>query len=108
MIHPTQIHRAAAAQKIGNELAIAWEDGSESFFELERLRRYCPCASCGGEPDVLGRVIRPHNEYTPASFDLIAFEVVGGYALQPTWGDGHRSGIYSWNYLKRLSQIDDA
>lgn len=67
----------------------------------------CPCATCGGEPDVLGRVIRPQNEPTPAGFELIAYEVVGGYAIQPVWGDGHRTGIYSWNYLKRLAEVQE-
>ena len=46
-------------QKIGTELAIAWSDGQESYLPLEALRRACPCASCGGEPDFLGRVARP-------------------------------------------------
>ena len=48
--------RAANIQHIGNELAIRWEDGSESFIPLETLRRCCPCASCHGETDILGNV----------------------------------------------------
>ena len=36
---------------IGNELAIAWSDGSETYLGLEALRKACPCASCQGEPD---------------------------------------------------------
>ena len=50
-------------QQIGDELAIAWNDGTESFLKLELLRRACPCAACGGEPDVLGQVVRPHVSY---------------------------------------------
>jgi DUF971 family protein len=96
--HPT------ALQKIGAELAIAWSDGRETFLPLERLRRACPCASCGGEPDVLGRVIRPEVSLTPASFDLLAWETVGGYGIQPRWGDGHRSGIYTYAYLRKLGE----
>lgn len=88
---------------IGRELAIAWNDGEESFFDLELLRRACPCAACGGEPDVLGRVIRPNVSYAPSSFELASFHIVGGYAVQPRWGDGHDSGIYSFQYLKRLA-----
>lgn len=75
----------------------------ESYFPLEILRRACPCAGCGGEPDVLGRVVRPDVQYSAESFVLASFEFVGGYALQPAWGDGHRTGIYSWNYLRRLA-----
>ena len=49
-------------QQIGDELAIAWNDGTESFVKIELLRRACPCAACGGEPDVLGQVVRPRCE----------------------------------------------
>lgn len=91
-------------QPIGVELAIAWSDGVESYLPLEALRRACPCAACGGEPDVLGRVVRPAVSYTPASFELRGFAVVGGYAIQLTWGDGHGSGLYSFPYLRRLTE----
>ena len=43
-------------QPIGGELAIKWEDGSESFVSLEKLRRFCPCAGCKGEVDIMGTV----------------------------------------------------
>jgi DUF971 family protein len=92
------------AQLIGNELALAWNDETESYFALEFLRRACPCAACGGEPDVLGNVSRPRVNYTEKSFQLIGFDLVGGYALQPRWADGHSSGIYSFTYLRRLRQ----
>jgi DUF971 family protein len=95
------------AQLIGNELALAWNDETESYFALEFLRRACPCAACGGEPDVLGNVSRPRVNYTNQSFQLVGFDVVGGYALQPRWADGHSSGIYSFTYLRRLGQAAD-
>ena len=91
-------------QQIGNELAIQWNDGTESFLNLEFLRRACPCAACGGEPDVLGNIERPNVSYSPESFVLVGFELVGGYALQPRWRDGHATGIYSFTYLRRLGQ----
>ena len=89
-------------QQIGTELAIAWNDGAESFVPLELLRRACPCAVCGGEPDVLGHIARPRVTYTPQSFQLRTFQMIGGYALQPTWGDGHATGLFSFSYLQRL------
>jgi DUF971 family protein len=93
----------ANLQQIGNELAIQWNDGTESYFNLELLRRACPCAACGGEPDVLGNVLRPEVNYTEESFQLRSFDLVGGYAIQPRWRDGHNTGIYSFQYLRRLS-----
>ena len=90
-------------QPIGSELAIAWSDGAESYLPLEALRRACPCAACGGEPDVLGHVVRPQVVYTPESFILKGVAVVGGYALQPAWADGHGTGLYTFPYLRRLA-----
>ena len=96
-LEPTNI------QQIGRELAIQWNDGTESYFDLETLRRACPCAACGREPDVLGNIMRPDVSYSENSFELAGFDLVGGYALQPRWRDGHATGIYSFQYLRRLS-----
>jgi DUF971 family protein len=90
-------------QQIGSELAIQWNDGSESYLNLEMLRRACPCAACGGEPDFLGNISRPNVSYSENSFDLAAVDLVGGYAIQPRWRDGHSTGIYSFQYLQRLA-----
>jgi DUF971 family protein len=91
------------AQLIGDELAMRWSDGVESYLSIERLRRACPCASCGGEPDVLGNLSRPDVTYTDKSFDLLAWQLIGGYAVQPRWADGHSTGLYSFQYLRRLA-----
>ena len=95
-IEPTNI------QLIGNELAMQWNDGTESYFNLEQLRRACPCAVCGGEPDVLGNIARPEVSYIGSSFQLSGWQLIGGYAVQPRWDDGHSTGLYSFQYLKRL------
>lgn len=97
--------RALDIQHIGNELAIRWEDGAESFINLEKLRRACPCAGCHGEMDILGNVYKnPDQKLTPAAFELQRFVPVGGYAIQLSWKDGHNSGIYAFDYLRRLSE----
>jgi DUF971 family protein len=41
--------------------------------------------------------LTPKRSYTITSLNL-----VGNYALQPTWDDGHHTGIYTWDYLQRL------
>ena len=97
-LEPTNI------QQIGHELAISWNDGTESYLDLQFLRRACPCAACGGEPDVLGNILRPEVSYSDDSFGLAGFQIVGGYALQPVWRDGHNTGIYSFQYLRRIAQ----
>ncbi len=93
----------ANAQMIGNELALRWSDDVEAYLGFEFLRRACPCAVCGGEPDVLGNLIRPEVTYTRDSFVLTGWQAVGGYALQLQWKDGHNSGLYSFDYLRRLN-----
>ena len=91
-------------QPISKELAIKWDDGKESFIPLEVLRRCCPCAGCKGETDVLGNVYKnPGKPLAPAAFQLIRLVQVGGYAIQPVWADGHATGIYSFDYLKRVA-----
>lgn len=89
-------------EQIGSELAIEWNDGSETFLPVRFLRTACPCAACGGEPDVMGEVVRPNVSYSDQSFELRSWNLVGGYALQPSWGDGHNTGIYSYQYLRRI------
>lgn len=93
------------ATVIGNELALSFADNLEIYLDLTLLRRACPCALCQGEPDALGRVVRPTLEYESYAFNMTRFQIVGGYAIQPVWGDGHSTGIYSFAYLQRLAEL---
>ncbi|MES2997078.1 MAG: DUF971 domain-containing protein [Verrucomicrobiota bacterium] len=93
------------AEIIGPELALAFADGREAYLPLPTLRRACPCANCQGEPDALGRVVKPRVELGEGAFEMTRFEIVGGYALQPWWRDGHSTGIYTFDYLLKLSQL---
>jgi len=92
-------------QQIGEELAIKWDDGSETFVPLEKLRRYCPCAGCKGEIDVMGNLYKnPDRPLSPAAFQLRGITRVGTYAIQPSWKDGHASGLYSFEYLRKVAE----
>jgi DUF971 family protein len=98
-MHPADI------QPIGYELAIKWDDGSESFIPLETLRRLCPCAGCKGETDIMGNVQRvPARPLSPQSFQPTKIELVGSYAIQPVWADGHSAGIYPFEYLRKQAK----
>lgn len=99
-VQPTDI------QQIGAELAIKWDDGVESFIAMETLRRHCPCAGCNGEKDIMGNVYKnPAQPLGARAFQLMRITNVGGYAIQPIWADGHASGIYSFDYLRRLAEV---
>lgn len=96
-------------QAIGQDLAIKWDDGAESFIPLDRLRRYCPCAGCRGEADIMGNLYgNPDKPLSSEAFRLLRIDRIGGYAIQPVWGDGHATGIYSYDYLKRLAEVPDS
>ena len=96
--------RPVDIQRVGDELAIKWDDGGESFIPLEKLRRGCPCADCKGETDILGNLHKnPERPLSPQAFQLVRVAAVGGYAVQPAWADGHATGIYPFDYLKRLA-----
>jgi DUF971 family protein len=88
---------------VGDELAIAWSDATEQYLSLRALREACPCALCEGEPDLIGKNLVVKKELTPESVVLKKYDFVGGYGVQFFWGDGHSSGIYSFQYLKKLA-----
>jgi DUF971 family protein len=94
----------ADLQVIGAELAIRWEDGTENYLSLEKFRRHCPCAACCGEPGLTRPIPGLEMKWTVESFRLRGMQTVGGYAIQPTWEDGHGTGIYSWEYLRKIGE----
>jgi DUF971 family protein len=99
--------RPVDIQQIGGELAIRWDDGTESFVRLETLRRRCPCAGCKGEVDIMGHVHKnPDAPLAPEAKQLVRILNVGGYAIQPVWADGHATGLYSFDYLRRIAGGD--
>ena len=86
------------------KLTLMWDDGHEGFTALRTLRDEWPCAGCQGET-VLLRTYRPppQPEY-PGKYHLKAAQQVGSYALQLTWGDGHATGLYTWETLRALCE----
>ena len=101
--------RPTDIQQIGDELAIKWDDGGESFIKLEKLRRYCPCAGCKGERDIMGNLYKgPEAKLSPQSFQLVRLAMIGGYAVQPFWADGHSTGLFSFDYLRQAAEAKDS
>ena len=100
--------RPIDVQQIGHELAVKWEDGAESFIKLEKLRRYCPCAGCKGERDIMGNLYKgPDKPLSPQAFQIVRVSMVGGYAVQPFWADGHSTGLFSFDYLRQVADASD-
>jgi DUF971 family protein len=99
--------RAKTVQVLGSLLVVVWDDGHESYYPLEELRRACPCAACSGEPDLFGRMAGGGPQrYGPRSFELNEVEWIGNYALQPNWADGHTYGIWTFERLREVCPCD--
>jgi DUF971 family protein len=83
-------------------LSVLWDDGHESVVSLISLRDKCPCAGCQGET-VLLKTYKPEPQpQLPGRYNLTRIEPIGHYAVQISWGDGHSTGIYTWEYLRSL------
>ena len=82
-------------------LKILWEDNSESKIKLANLRRNCPCAICASERDQEGDKYIPI--YSGDQLSVKSIGMVGSYAISITWKDGHNTGLYLFDQLKKLS-----
>jgi DUF971 family protein len=89
---------------------IDWKDGHHSQYELAYLRDECPCASCTGahgtEPEKSNYSTaappgNPFQMYKPA-LKMLNVEPMGHYAFRIDWSDGHSTGIYSYDYLRKI------
>lgn len=87
----------------GLRLRIEWPDGDSHEFPPRLLRILCPCAGCVDERTG-ERILDPSmvaEEVAP-----LAIHWVGRYALQFVWSDGHRTGIYPFEFLWRIGEGD--
>lgn len=91
--------REIAPTEDGTRLRITWEDGAVAEYVPRTLRLRCPCAACVDEMTGV-RTLRP--EKVPEGVYPEAIHYVGRYALQFLWSDRHSTGIYPFEYLRRL------
>ena len=80
-------------------LRIRWNDGHVSEYEPRYLRIRCPCAGCVEE--MTGRPLLDPGT-VPDSVYPTRIDYVGRYALRFDWSDGHRTGIYPFDQLRRI------
>lgn len=90
-------------QIIGAEVAIRWSDGRETYFPADRLRAASPSAETQGEGDILGRRAGGSGPRDFAGVTVIGWEPIGHYALRFDFSDGHRTGLYAFDYLRALA-----
>ena len=94
-------------------IQIDWKDGHRSDYPLGYLRDECPCATCTGahgtEPQKTNYAAEPKNlfpMYTPA-LKMLSVEPVGSYAIRMSWSDGHSTGIYSFDHLRKICPCEE-
>ena len=91
-------------------LIIDWEDGAHCEYPLAGVRYVCPCVECRGGHEYMGLPIDPADIYKspPAgvSTEVVSAHLVGGYAIQLVWADGHDGGIYGWSLLREYCPQD--
>ncbi len=93
----------------GTGMEIDWKDGHRSSWNFRWLRDACPCATCHEDREKSGRApgeARPKQQALLALYEApprpLEATPVGNYALRFKWNDGHESGIYSFDYLRRV------
>lgn len=108
MKRPIEIRRGD-----GRELTIVWSNGEQQHLTGERLRTQCPCAACreargddshakpltGGKKSLL-RIVES-SKVEEIALDKVW--PVGNYAIGIRFGDGHDSGIFTFEYLVSLA-----
>src|ERR1700752_266419 len=82
-------------------LRITWADDLECSFNAAVLRSSCPCAQCVNEWTG-ERMLKPGT--ISDELEIKDLSLVGRYALNFRWSDGHDTGIYSFRYLRELCQ----
>ncbi|MEO6801955.1 MAG: DUF971 domain-containing protein [Granulicella sp.] len=97
----------------GTGVEIDWKDGHKSTWSFGWLRNACPCATCAEERSQTGRALGAGKPKTEMQQALAMYEApirpteaipAGKYAIKFKWSDGHQTGIYSWDYLRRVCQ----
>jgi len=102
--------KGVTLDKTAGVLTITWADGAVCQYPLSHLREACPCVECRGGHENMGPAGDPENILVlkpKRSYQIESLELVGNYALQPYWDDKHHTGIYTWEYLRRICPPSD-
>ncbi len=79
------------------QLHLSWSDDHRARFDYDYVRGYCPCAACQGHGAAEIAFHPPATPVTP-----VKIEPVGNYAISIAWSDQHATGIYRFDFLRRI------
>lgn len=91
-------------QLVGNFVAIRWSDQREDYLPMDKLRALSPSAENVGESDLFGRVHGADPRTQFPGITATSWDPVGQYAVRFTFSDGHNTGLYSFDYLRRIGE----
>lgn len=89
-------------------LTIEWADGSSSYYSIAYLRKMSPSAEARELRDQMKKnplTVLPSNFGSAGAISATGAELVGNYAIRVSFSDGHNTGIYSWDYLRRIDPV---
>ncbi len=98
-LHPLDV------QLIGSEVALRWSDGQESYITFATLRAASPSAEVRGEQDIFGHKYGGEAPKSHIGVEVKHWEKVGNYAICFHFSDGHHSGLYTYDLLRRLGEL---
>ena len=81
-------------------MELTWDGSDVASLPYRDLRGECPCATCRNE--WTGERILDPASIRP-DIRIEGMEPIGNYAVRLIWNDGHSSGLYTWDTLRRLS-----
>ena len=88
----------------GTQMLLVWQEGAEQRLSARELRAACPCAGCR-EPEGAQRIAIVLRG--PIEVEIGDAKLVGSYGINLTFRpDGHRTGIFSYEYLRGLQAGD--
>ena len=93
---PTKISVSA-----GTTLELVWQNEEKQNIDIRLLRKYCPCATCAQDRSEWSNTYIPL--YTSDQIKIANIKPVGSYAISIAWEDGHNTGIYTFDFLRRLN-----
>ena len=98
-VTPADLKVKLAEQK----LFVDWKDGKHSEYLLAQLRRICPCATCRTQREQESDNPLKILKSDPTGVRVVSARLVGNYAIQFDWSDGHNTGIFDFRFLRSLA-----
>ncbi len=97
----------ASIEQISDQvIVIKWNDGVELIYFAEKTRSACPCATCRDEREASEKSKNPFKilKHNPQEIAFSEWEMIGRYAVRFTFNDNHKTGIYTYEYLRQIGE----